>query len=98
MEYQRYIFICKIIETNQYFAGRKVDIDRLITSFEENVNEKDLPFTTVARIKESGFGLQMGFPEECIDWYEKKEKMPDRKTIDGGVMAVLQFLQNGFIF
>lgn len=97
MEYQRYIFICKIIETNQCFAGRKVDVDRLITSFEENVDEKELPFTTIARIKESGFGLPMGFPEETIEWYNI-DKMPDRETIDKGVLAVLQFLQNGFIF
>ena len=97
MEKEKYIFICEITERNEYFAGRQSDIDKLITRFEENVDEKDLPFTTIGRVKEPHTGLQMGFPEQVIDWYDK-EKMPDRQTIDRSVLAIIYFLQNGFIF
>jgi hypothetical protein len=97
MEKQKYIFICEIPEKKQYFAGRQWDIDQLISQFEENVTERDLPFTVVGKIKEPPQGLPMGFSDRLIEWYNK-EKMPDKRTIDLGVMAILQFIQNGFIF
>jgi len=88
----KFIFICKT-EDEEYFAGRKNDIDGLITSYEES--NTDLPFTTVAKIKEPPYGLPMGFPEELIEWYSK-DSIPDERTIDLGVMAIVQLLQNGF--
>jgi hypothetical protein len=97
MEKPTYIFICFIPGTGEYFAGRQRDIDLLITQFE--TNDKDLPFTTVAKIKErfENGGVPMGFGTELIEWYNK-EKMPDRRNIDLAVMAIIHFLQNGFIF
>lgn len=86
-----FIFICKT-EDNEYFAGRKNDIEFAIKRFEDA--NTDLPFTTVAKIKEPPYGLPMGFPEQLIQWYKD---IPDKHTVDLAVMAIVQFLQNGFI-
>ena len=93
---QSYIFICEIIDTGEYFAGRQWDIEQLIKQFEENA-DKDLPFTTIGKIAEPPQGLPMGFAEQLIQWYSK-DKPPPKDLVDGGVMAILHFLQNGFIF
>jgi hypothetical protein len=92
-----YIFICFIPGTKQYFAGRQHDIDLLITQFENS--DQDLPFTTVARIKEIGEnrGVPIGFPEQLIEWYEK-DKKPTQRDIDGAVNGIVTFLQRGFVF
>jgi hypothetical protein len=97
MEKPTYIFVCFIPGTGEYFAGRQRDIDLLITQFENK--DQDLPFETVAKIKEIGEnrGVPMGFGTELIEWYNK-EKMPDKHNIDLAVMAIIHFLQNGFIF
>lgn len=99
MEKATYIFIAFIPETKEYFAGRQHDIDLLITQFENG--GEDLPFTTIARIKEMGEnkGVPIGFPEQLIEWYEKdKEKLRTKRDIDGAVMAIVTFLQRGFVF
>ena len=96
MEKANYIFICTIPQHHQYFAGHKEDIDALITRFEEEP-ETDLPFTTIAKIKEPPQGLPLGFPENLIEWYDKKG-LPEREVIDGAVMGVLTFLQRVFQF
>ena len=97
MEKPTYIFICFIPGTHEYFAGRQRDIDLLITQFENQ--DEDLPFTTVGRVKEIGEnrGVPLGFATNLIDWYNK-EKMPEKRDIDAAVLAIIYFLQNGFIF
>lgn len=96
MEKGTYIFICNIPQHDQYFAGHKEDIDRLINKFEEDA-ETDLPFTTIAKIKEPPSGLPLGFPENLIEWYDKKG-LREREVIDGAVLGVVTFLQRGFQF
>jgi hypothetical protein len=95
MEKNSYIFICNIPQHHQYFAGRKEDIDRLITQFEQD--NEDLPFTTIAKVKEPPQGLPLGFPENLIEWYDKKG-LPEREVIDAAVLGVVIFLQRGFQF
>lgn len=92
-----YIFIAYIPETKEYFAGRQRDIDLLITQFE--TSDEELPFTTVARIKEmgEGRGVPLGFSEQLIEWYTQDAERTKR-DIDGAVMAVVTFLQRGFAF
>jgi hypothetical protein len=95
MEQDKFIFILQTVETEEFFAGRKENIEPLIRKYEEEPDE-DLPFTTVAKIKEPPQGLPMGFEERLIQWLEPN-KVPDSDEINGAVMAVVQFLQNGFI-
>ncbi len=91
-----YIFICRTIN-GEYFAGRKKDIDLLISQFEDK--DRDLPFETVAQIKEIGenMGVPLGFGTELIQWFSKTEK-PEKRDIDLAVMSIINFLQNGFIY
>lgn len=87
---KKYIFVCQMEESGQIFAGRKEDVDNEIRNFEEK--EEDLPFTVIGKIEEPSFGLPLGFSERLIDWYDK-EKMPDRDTIDAGVLAIVEIIR-----
>lgn len=77
-------------ETGEIFAGRKEDVELEIRTFEEK--GKDLPFSVIGKIEEPPFGLQLGFNERLIQWYDTKA-VPETETIDRAVLAIIELIR-----
>lgn len=86
-----YIFIIQNEDTDELFAGRQIDIDSAIKEYE--VNNEDLDFSVIGKIKEPipGKPLSMDFDEKQIEWYDKQEKSPE--FIKKAVNAITQLLR-----
>lgn len=86
---KKFIFVAQLLETEELFAGRKVDIDGLIRQYEA---DGDLPFTTIAKIQEPPGGLPIGFNSQLIEWYDKKLILT-KELLDEAVLAIIELIR-----